>query len=60
VPDEKPLLPSEQPTVPVRRPVFPVAPAAPRTAMLRVARRPEAESPVAQETPAELPGPAPR
>lgn len=56
VPDEKPLLPSEQPTVPVRRPVFPVAPAAPRTAMLRVARRPEAESPVAQETPAELPG----
>ena len=66
LPDEKPLLPSEQPTVPVRRPVFPVPPAAPRTAMLRVARRPAAESPVAQEPPAEpaalpgLPGPAPR
>jgi len=66
VPDEKPLLPSEQPTVPVKRPVFPVAPEAPRTAMLRVARRPEAEYPAAQETPAEpaalpgLPGPAPR
>jgi uncharacterized membrane protein (DUF2068 family) len=69
VPDEKPLLPSEQPTVPVMRPVFPVPPAAPRTAMLRVARRPQAEYPAAQETPAEpaepaalpgLPGPAPR
>jgi hypothetical protein len=63
VPDEKPLLPSEQPTVPVERPVFPLVPEAPRTAMLRVARRPEAESPVAQETPAALPGlpgPAPR
>ncbi|HET9968485.1 MAG TPA: DUF2127 domain-containing protein, partial [Streptosporangiaceae bacterium] len=66
VPDEKPLLPSEQPTVPARRPVFPVPPAAPRTAMLRVARRPQAEYPAAQETPAEpaepaaLPGPAPR
>jgi hypothetical protein len=60
VPDEKPLLPSEQPTVPVQRPVFPLVPEAPRTAMLRVARRPQAESPVAQETPAGLPGPAPR
>ena len=60
VPDEKPLLPSEQPTVPVERPVFPIAPEAPRTAMLRVARRPQPESPVAQETPAGLPGPAPR
>jgi uncharacterized membrane protein (DUF2068 family) len=60
VPDEKPLLPSEQPTVPVERPVFPLVPEAPRTAMLRVARRPQAQSPVAQETPAGLPGPAPR
>lgn len=60
VPDEKPLLPSEQPTVPVERPVFPIAPEAPRTAMLRVARRPQPQSPVAQETPAGLPGPAPR
>jgi len=60
VPDEKPLLPSEQPTVPVERPVFPLVPEAPRTAMLRVARRPQPESPVAQETPAGLPGPAPR
>ena len=60
VPDEKPLLPSEQPTVPVERPVFPIVPEAPRTAMLRVARRPQPESPAAQETPAGLPGPAPR
>jgi hypothetical protein len=60
VPDERPLLPSEQPTVPAERPVFPVVPEAPRTAMLRVARRPQAQSPVAQETPAGLPGPAPR
>ena len=60
VPDEQPLLPSEQPTVPAERPVFPLAPEAPRTAMLRVARRPQAQSPVAQETPAGLPGPAPR
>ena len=60
VPDERPLLPSEQPTVPVERPVFPVVPEAPRTAMLRVARRPQPQSPVAQETPAGLPGPAPR
>jgi uncharacterized membrane protein (DUF2068 family) len=60
VPDEQPLLPSEQPTVPVERPVFPIAPEAPRTAMLRVARRPQPQSPVAQETPAGLPGPAPR
>jgi uncharacterized membrane protein (DUF2068 family) len=60
VPEERPLLPSEQPTVPAERPVFPLVPEAPRTAMLRVARRPQAESPVAQETPAGLPGPAPR
>jgi uncharacterized membrane protein (DUF2068 family) len=60
VPDEQPLLPSEQPTVPVERPAFPIAPEAPRTAMLRVARRPQPQSPVAQETPAGLPGPAPR
>jgi uncharacterized membrane protein (DUF2068 family) len=60
VPDERPLLPSEQPTVPAERPVFPVVREAPRTAMLRVARRPQAQSPVAQETPAGLPGPAPR
>ena len=60
VPDERPLLPSEQPTVPAERPVFPLVPEAPRTAMLRVARRPQPESPVAQETPAGLPGPAPR
>jgi uncharacterized membrane protein (DUF2068 family) len=60
LPDERPLLPSEQPTVPVERPVFPVVPEAPRTAMLRVARRPQAQSPVAQETPAGLPGPATR
>jgi uncharacterized membrane protein (DUF2068 family) len=60
VPDERPLLPSEQPTVPAERPVFPVVREAPRTAMLRVARRPQPESPAAQETPAGLPGPAPR
>ncbi|HEU5390884.1 MAG TPA: DUF2127 domain-containing protein [Streptosporangiaceae bacterium] len=60
VPDEQPLLPSEQPTMPVERPVFPIVPEAPRTAMLRVARRPQPQSPVAQETPAGLPGPAPR
>ena len=60
VPEERPLLPSEQPTLPVERPVFPLVPEAPRTAMLRVARRPQPESPVAQETPAGLPGPAPR
>ena len=60
IPDEQPLLPSEQPTMPVERPVFPVVPEAPKTAMLRVARRPQPQSPVAQETPAGLPGPAPR
>jgi uncharacterized membrane protein (DUF2068 family) len=60
VPDEQPLLPSEQPTVPAERPVFPLVPEAPRTAMLRVARRPQAETERAQETPAGLPGPAPR
>jgi uncharacterized membrane protein (DUF2068 family) len=60
VPEERPLLPSEQPTLPVERPVFPIVPEAPRTAMLRVARRPQPESPAAQETPAGLPGPAPR
>ncbi|HEX6858453.1 MAG TPA: hypothetical protein VF204_24405, partial [Streptosporangiaceae bacterium] len=60
VPDEQPLLPSEQPTVPVERPVLPLAPEPPRTAMLRVARRPQAEPELAQETPAGLPGPVPR
>ena len=60
IPDEQPLQPSEQPTMPVERPVFPIVPEAPRTAMLRVARRPQPQSPVAQETPAGLPGPAPR
>jgi uncharacterized membrane protein (DUF2068 family) len=60
VPSEQPLLPSEQPTVPAERPVFPLAPEPPRTAMLRVARRPQAETELAQETPAGFPGPAPR
>ena len=60
IPDEQPLLPSEQPTMPVERPVFPIVPEAPKTAMLRVARRPQPQSPVAQETAAGLPGPAPR
>jgi uncharacterized membrane protein (DUF2068 family) len=60
VPDEQPLLPSEQPTVPVERPVLPLAPEPPRTAMLRVARRPQAETGLVQETPAGLPGPVPR
>jgi len=53
LPDERPALPlvppSDQPTVPVERPVLPEAP---RTAMLRVAPRPQ--------EPAGVPGPAPR
>lgn len=57
VPGEQPLLPSDQPTVPVRRPL---APEAPRTAMLRVARRPQADTEPALQTPAGLPGPAAR
>jgi uncharacterized membrane protein (DUF2068 family) len=70
VPEERPLLPSEQPTLPVKRPVFPVAPEAPKTAMLRVARRPQetssglrpsAETPSGLRPSAETPaGPAPR
>jgi hypothetical protein len=49
-PSARPVLPSEQPTVPAERPVFLDAP---RTAMLRVAPRPQA-------VPAEPAGPAPR
>jgi uncharacterized membrane protein (DUF2068 family) len=49
-PPARPVLPSEQPTVPAERPVFLDAP---RTAMLRVAPRPQA-------VPAEPAGPAPR
>jgi uncharacterized membrane protein (DUF2068 family) len=73
-PDAQPVLPlvrpADQPTVPVERPVLPEAP---RTAMLRVARRPQHERQhelqperqhqqqhEPQHEPAGVPGPAPR
>jgi uncharacterized membrane protein (DUF2068 family) len=51
---------AEQPTVPVERPTLPDAPIPPRTAMLRVGRRPQTASVSGHPGQGEPDGPAPR